>query len=272
MRLSEMTNQPRANRINKVVESRFGFKIDYDNMTFKKAYSVVQGLNETLTKIKRTHGHHVAEKNPQYMEMFMVREALNRWMVQNRQQLITESEMAKAEATLAAKDMVDSIQDMLEKIGKMQNEQLPALLDTIRDQIGDQQAEGFKGSITPLLQQLSQTLQQGRETADGAARALTGEGGADMGMGMGGGDMGGMGGAPAPEAGLGGGDELGSDEFGATGAAAGGTDELGRERRGGLEEGKKAKKDYDKDGKIETGSGEYKGSRDKAIKKAIGKK
>ena len=44
-------------------------------------------------------------------------------------------------------------------------------------------------------------------------------------------------------------------------------------RRPHLEEGeKKAKKDYDGDGKVETGSQEYLGSRDKAIKKAMGKK
>ena len=227
MRLSEMTNQPRANKINKVVESRFGFKIDYDNMTFKKAFNVVQGLNETLNKVKRTHGIHVAEQNPQYMEMFMVREALNRWMVQNQQQLITESEMAKAEATLAAKDMVDSIQDMLEKIGKMQNEQLPALLDTIRDQIGEQQAEAFRGSVTPLLQQLWQQLSDGRGQADNAARALTGEGTPDMSMGGGMPDMGGAM-PPEPNAAI---PQPGGDEFGATDAAAGGGEELGRERR-----------------------------------------
>jgi hypothetical protein len=240
MRLSEMNNQPRAEKINKVVESRFGFKIDYQNLTFKKAFNIVQGLNETLDRAKRTHGVHTAEQNPQYMEMFMVRESLNRWMVENKQQLITESEMAKSEPILAAKDMVDSIQDMLEKIGKMQNEQLPALLDTIRDQIGDQQAETFKGTVTPLLQQLWQQLSDGRTSADSAARQLTGEGGSDMGLGgMGGGDMGSMGGgAPNPEPGLGS-DAMGGDEFGATGAAAGGTDELGRERRGGLEEAKK---------------------------------
>jgi len=37
-------------------------------------------------------------------------------------------------------------------------------------------------------------------------------------------------------------------------------------------EGKMAKKDYDGDGKIETGTQEYMGSKDKAIKKAMGKK
>ena len=231
MRLSEMTFQPRANRINQVVESRFGFKIDYKNLTFKKAYTLAQGITESLNQVKRTHGIHKAEQNPQYMEMLMVRESLNRWMVENKQQLIVESEMAKAEATLAAKDMVDSIQDMLEKIGKMQNEQLPALLDTIRDQIGEQQAEAFRGSVTPLLQQLWQTLSDGRATADNSARALTGEGTPDMSMGGGMPGMGSapnMGGAmpppPAPGA-------EGGDEFGATDAAAGGPEELGRERR-----------------------------------------
>jgi len=229
MRLSEMTNQPRATKINKVVESRFGFKIDYENLTFKKAYTLAKGITESLSQVKRSHGAHTIQQNPKYMELLMVRESLNRWMVENKQQLIVESEMAKAEATLAAKDMVDSIQDMLEKIGKMQNEQLPALLDTIRDQIGEQQAEAFKGSVTPLLQQLWQTLNDGRSTADNAARALTGEATPDMGMG---GDMGMAGGMPPePNAAIPqpGGEE--GDAFGATDAAAGGAEELGRDRR-----------------------------------------
>ena len=41
---------------------------------------------------------------------------------------------------------------------------------------------------------------------------------------------------------------------------------------GANEETKKAKKDYDGDGKVESGKDEYFGSRDKAIKKAMGKK
>jgi uncharacterized protein YbcC (UPF0753/DUF2309 family) len=228
MRLSEMTHQPRANKINKVVESRFGFKIDYANLTFKKAYTLAQGITESLNQVKRSHGAHTIQQNPKYMELLMVRESLNRWMVENKQQLITESEMAKAEATLAAKDMVDSIQDMLEKIGKMQNEQLPALLDTIRDQIGAPQAEAYKGAITPLLQQLWQTLNDGRSNADNAARALTGEGTPDMGMGAAP-AMGAPGMAPEPNAMPGG--EEGGDAFAATDAAAGGAEELGRERR-----------------------------------------
>ena len=209
------------------MESRFGFKIDYDNMTLEKAIQLAQGISEGLDSIRRSHGVHSAEKNPKYMEMFMVREGLHRWLVENESRFITESEMAKSEAILAAKDMVDSIQDMLEKISKMQNEQLPALLDTIRDQIGTEQAETFKGTVGPLLQSLAQTLQQGRESADNAARGLAGEGAAqpmDMGMGAGLGNE-----VPAAPMSDLDGDE--GDAFGAVDAAAGGDEELGRERR-----------------------------------------
>jgi len=158
----------------------------------------------------------------------MVREGLHRWMVENKQQLIMESEMGKSQAILAAKDMVDSIQDMLEEVSKMQNEQMPALLDTIRDQIGMEQADAFKAAVEPLLANMVQQLSSSRSTADDAARALAGEQVAqpmDMGMSaMPGGPMPSE--VPAP----GMTSDLDADEFAATDAAAGPT-VVGREKR-----------------------------------------
>lgn len=237
MKLNDMAQKPTTKQMKKVMESRFGFSVDYENLTLKKAYKMATSITEALNKIKKTHGVHVAERNSKYMEMYMVRESIHSWMRENQKSFIAESEMAKSEAILAAKDMVDSIQDMLEKIGKMQNEQLPALLDTIRDQLGIEQADSFKGAVAPLLQDLASTLQQGRETADNAARGLAGEQVEQpMGMGgMGGPGMGGMGDLGGD---MGGAADLGepSDldmggDFGATDAAAGGSAELGRERR-----------------------------------------
>ena len=233
MRLTEMGVKPSAKKINKVMESRFGVKIDYANLDFSKAYKLARGLTESLNQIKSSHGVHAAEKNPKYMELLMVREGLHRWMVENKQQLIMESEMGKSQAILAAKDMVDSIQDMLEDVSKMQNEQMPALLDTIRDQIGMEQADAFKASVGTLLASMVEQLGAARESADQAARALAGEQVAQpMGMGGMGAPAGGMG-APAGGA-LPDGTELGSDidtdSFGATDAAAG-PDEIGREKR-----------------------------------------
>jgi hypothetical protein len=225
----EMGTKPTAKKINKVMESRFGMKIDYANLDFKRAYVLARGLTESLDQIKRSHGVHVAEKNPKYMELLMVREGLHRWMVENKQQLIMESEMGKSQAILAAKDMVDSIQDMLEEVSKMQNEQMPALLDTIRDQIGMEQADAFKAAVEPLLGNMVQQLGAARSTADDAARALAGEQVAQpMGMGMGAGPTGGGMPGEMPPADMG--SDMDVDSFAATDAAAG-PNELGRERR-----------------------------------------
>jgi hypothetical protein len=229
MKLNEMQTTATPKRLNKVMESRFGFTVDYDSLTLGKAQRLSSALGENIERIRHSYGVHTAEKNPKYMELLLVKEGLDKWMSNYRQ--LVESEMGKSEAILAAKDIVDTLQDTLEKISKIQNEQLPALLDTIRDQIGTAQAEQFKNTITPLLQQLSQQLSDGRGQADSAARALAGEQ-IDQPMDLGGG-MDAMGGPDltgasdfdaevAPDEG---------DGFGASDAAAGGSADLGRERR-----------------------------------------
>jgi hypothetical protein len=233
MKLQDIATRPTSLKINKINESRFGFRIDYNQLTVSKARSLSKALSENLNNLKHNFGVHTAEKNPKYMELLMVREGLNRWLDENRP--LTESEIAKSGAILAAKDIVDSFQDMLEDISKMQNEQLPALLDTIRDQIGQPQADAFKGTVVPLLTELVGQLQAARETADGAARTLAGEQVAAP-MGMPGADpmaAGGM--PPAPGGDMGAAPDMGAepmgDEFAATDAAAGGDEELGRAKR-----------------------------------------
>ena len=239
MRLSEMHTAVTPQKINKVMESRFGFSIDYDNLTYAKAQRLTKALGENIIDIKRSFGAHTAEKNPKYMELMLVKEGLDNWL--GSEQGLFESELGRSEAVLAAKDIVDSVQDMLEKISKVQNEQIPALVDTIRDQIGSEQAEAFKTSITPTLTSLYTALASARDTSDTAVRVLSGEqppagdmsmgGGMDTGLGgpdMGGDDLPSMSGV---DTGIGDSDLDAGDGFDATPAATGGEEELGRARR-----------------------------------------
>ena len=220
-----MNTKPSATKINKVMESRFGVKIDYANLDFGKAYQVANALTESLNKIKNSHGAHKAEQNPKYMEMFMVREGIHNWMIENKEQLVQESEMGRSQAILAAKDMVDSVQDMLEDVSEMANEKMPALLDTIRDQIGMVEADNFKASVGGILETLQGAISSAREQMDSASRALAGEQTEQpMDMGM-----------PAEEPVAGPEADMappveGGDEFDATEPAAG-PDEVGREKR-----------------------------------------
>jgi len=233
MKLSNMIRKPSLAKMNKITESRFGFSIDYDAITLPKAQAMRSKIYETVSKIRNSSAVHTAEKNPEYLEMLIVYEGLSRWIDgyrdQQQRRKLKEGELGQAEAMLAAKDMVDTAQDFIEKVGKMQNEQLPALIDSIRDQIGSAQAEAFKSSVGMALSTLSQQLGQAREALDASSRALTGEeappmampdpnAGAGPDMGMGAGMDGGM-------------SDEEPDEFGGADAAAGGTADLGREMR-----------------------------------------
>lgn len=223
MNLKELAPQT-TNRLNKVMESRFGFVIDYDNLTYGKAQRLNAAINENLTKIRRGYGIHTAEKNPKYMEMLMVQEGLRSWISQ-QDHLLTEGELETAEAVLAAKDMVDSIQDMITDASKMMNEELPPLLDTIRDQLGAAQADNFKNTAQGALQGLMDALNVARDSLDQGSRALAGEQVAQpMAMGA---DL-----EADLETGFIPADDLETtDDFASVDAAAGGEEEFGRERR-----------------------------------------
>ena len=229
MKLSEMSVKS-ARKINKLLESRFGFSINYSNLTVAKAERLSETITANLDKIRHSVNLHTAEQNPRYMELLTVKEGLSAWLDERRQQL-TEGEVSNAEVLLAAKDMVDSVQDAIEKVGKMQNEQLPQLLDSIRDQIGSEQADAFKNAVGETLSTLMQNLQAAREGVDNGVRVLSGEqvdnpmdiGGAGLPGDELGGDL-----PPPPVSDL---DADEGDGFAASDAAVGGAEQLGRERR-----------------------------------------
>jgi hypothetical protein len=230
MKLAEMSVKS-ARKINKLLESRFGFAINYSNLTVEKAEKLSETISANLDKIRHSVNLHTAERNPRYMELLTVKEGLTAWLDERRQQLV-EGEVGNAEVLLAAKDMVDSVQDAIEKVGKMQNEQLPQLLDSIRDQIGSEQAEAFKNAVGTTLDTLMQNLQSAREGVDNGVRVLSGEQvdnpmamPGDAGADLSGGDAELP---PAPGSDL---DQDETDGFGATDAAVGGAEELGRELR-----------------------------------------
>lgn len=229
MNLKELAPQT-TKRLNKVMESRFGFAIDYDNLTYAKAQRLSYALSENLNQIRKSYGAHTAERNPKYMEMLMVKEGLTAWINQNN--MITEGELETAEAVLAAKDMVDSIQDMVTDASKMMNEQLPPLLDTIRDQLGAAQADSYKNTTQSALQGLLDALNGARDALDQGARGLAGEQVAEP-MAMGGAAA--PTGMPVDDLDASSADlssDLDSDDgFAAADAAAGGDEALGRERR-----------------------------------------
>lgn len=92
----------------------------------------------------------------------------------SRGRRLTESEVQQAQVVLAAQDMVDKMQGMLEDISELQFKELPALVDSIKNQVGMDQAAQFNGDASAALSGLMQNLQQAKQQMDQALGVVTG--------------------------------------------------------------------------------------------------
>ena len=147
-------------------------------------------------------------------------------------QKVTEGEIQQASAIVTAKTMVDRVGRWIEELSGMENDTLLQLGDSIRDEMGQEQAKNFISAVAPAIQQALENLKTTRETLASGVRTLTGE---EQAAGMLGAEPeGGEEVAPAEP------DEMNmpaeepgapEDEFSAAEPAAGGLGDAGREQR-----------------------------------------
>ena len=88
---------------------------------------------------------------------------------------LNESEVQQAQVVLAAQDMVDKMQGMLEDVTELQFKELPALVDSIKNQVGIDQATQFNQDATNALAGLVQNLQGAKQQLDAALNVVTGQ-------------------------------------------------------------------------------------------------
>jgi hypothetical protein len=108
---------------------------------------------------------------------------------------LREGEIQQASAIVTAKTMVDRVGRWIEELSGMENETLLQLGDSIRDEMGQEQAKAFISAVAPAIQQALDNLKTTRDTLSTGVRALASgeapadmlgaEAGADMGAGMG---------------------------------------------------------------------------------------
>jgi hypothetical protein len=125
----------------------------------------------------------------------------------NTGNFLRESEIQQAQVVLAAQDMVDRVQKMLEDTTEMQFKELPALVDSIKNEVGVDQAAQFNADAAAALSGLVQNLQASKGQLEAALGVVTGTGGGAV--------------VPGAEAGADIGAEMGADlgaDLGAAGA------------------------------------------------------
>ena len=88
---------------------------------------------------------------------------------------LREGEIQQASAIVTAKTMVDRVGRWIEELSGMENDTLLTLGDSIRDEMGQEQAKAFISAVAPAIQQALENLKATRETLSTGMRTLTGE-------------------------------------------------------------------------------------------------
>jgi len=265
MKLFEL-DAPKSKRVASVMSSHFGKTVDFDNVTVQEARTMLPRINKLITEHRKTPKFHSSEKNPAYLELVMLEQALRdkvneedleeiaplagvaaraagaaagsaavnkltsskhrkkqhkeieeqdtipidlaapetqsvldklergQTLNTDEQKIanavaaksadsqigesikrLNESDIEQAQVVLAAKDLVDRVQKMIEDVSEVQYKELPALVDQTRTDLGTSEAEALQKNIGPALDTIMQALQSSKEEMNTGLSALTGE-------------------------------------------------------------------------------------------------
>ena len=96
---------------------------------------------------------------------------------------IEGTSVEEAEVVMAIRALADDIQDQVERLGRMKNEDIPAITDQMVAEVGLDRAQQFKDSAESLIDQTLSSAKSGKEGIDSLVAGLTGIGSDNMGLG-----------------------------------------------------------------------------------------
>ena len=90
--------------------------------------------------------------------------------------LAEEVNVEEAEVVMAVRALADDIQDQVERLGRMKNEDIPAIADSMVSEFGLEKSQGFKEQAEGVLDQALAGSKEAKEGIDGLIGNITGVG------------------------------------------------------------------------------------------------
>ncbi len=200
MKLTDFDNKPVASA-QRALKEHYGTSIDVNRMSYAQVRDMLSKVRNLMSESKASNKFYESTGNSSYMKLVFMEQALSKqfaYLSTQRPRIVVENEeVEKSQTILAAQDMVDSIQKMVEQVSDMIVKELPALVDSVQSEIGVNESSSFQQQASEALTSLQAALTQSQTTMKSAVNGITGQGdmgafdaGADMSADIGG-DLGG---------------------------------------------------------------------------------
>lgn len=191
MKLNEFNNKPIANA-KKALNEHFNTKVNFDALGLYETQTMLRKVKGLLREMRESTNGVSSEQNPGYLKLVFMEEGLNHRYgelkalpIYNQRIIVENEKIQQSQVLLAANEMVDSMQKMIEQISDMLVKELPAVKQGIDAEFGTDEGENFSQQASQALAGLQGSLTQAKSTLETALNAVTDGTGA-------GGDMGGM--------------------------------------------------------------------------------
>jgi hypothetical protein len=179
MKLTELNNNRRSYST-RVLKEQYEMPFNVDNMSMSSTRTMLTKVRGLMNESKQTSDYHNSQSSSSYMKLVFMEQALSDHYNELRSQpqariMVENEEVEKSQVVLAAQDMVDQVQKMLEDVGQMQVKELPALVSSIESEIGVNESQTYNDSVSSQLDALSASLKESSSALKNALNGLTGQ-------------------------------------------------------------------------------------------------
>jgi uncharacterized protein (DUF1330 family) len=171
-----MVNEAAAKQVTELTNHINIQESEMKNKLLPKALKIA-ALGGTLTE-KQLDALRINESMKAVLRNKGAAQQVMRKLIENKnaaKKAITEGEIDQAQTTIAAQDIADQIQSMIEKFADIKYKNLPALHDSIRDAQGVDAAQTFNTSVSSSLDELTTSLEAAKGDVNNAVATLTGQ-------------------------------------------------------------------------------------------------
>ena len=176
MILKEFTtnNKARLDKITRALSENYNYELDFTGMTQVRAKNLMERAEASIAASSNTN---------QRVKLGLIAESLELWMQANVQTELTnmvaegldDDSVEGAKVVIAAQELCDSIQGMIEDAAKMQVQDLLPIVDAMKSEIGAAEAEAFSSAADEALGGLVDALKSAKEGMDNAISAAQGQ-------------------------------------------------------------------------------------------------
>lgn len=156
-------------KLTKTLAENYDYNINFDKMTVTRAEKLTQKAEERISESTSLHDR---------IKYKMIAESMELWTKTQVQTELTEGlddeSVDEAKVILAAQEISDKIQGMIEDAAKMQVQDLIPIVDAMKSDIGTEEAASFSDAADEALGNLTSSLKAAKDEYDNAVAIAQG--------------------------------------------------------------------------------------------------